>query len=155
MGEKLGFNGWQTVKGSQVWAEVKPKNIERDSGNKFSGNGNFSDLTPERLEEYKRQHLNMLVSCFIDGELAVIIEFPFNCPQFIARLNTVLERRFPGGKRPSGQFLRSAQFNWKHYSNCNVHPVFMNHDLLENDGDVFTRDFRKWVLSLTNKKEVK
>lgn len=148
MGQKLGFNGWQTVKGTRVWAEVKPKNIERGSGNKFSGNGNFTDFTPERLAEYKKQRLNVLVSCFVDGELALIMEFPFNCPQFTDRLGATLEKRFPGGKRPSGQFLRSAQFNWRHYKDCNVRLVFLNHELLEADAQVFTRDFRQWALSL-------
>lgn len=114
-GMKLGHNG-ATTQGVPV--EVKPVNIRSGSGNKLNGGGNFSDFTYERLDAYEADRLVMLVSGFVDGRLIYILEFPFSYPEFVERLSEQLERHFSRGQRAPGQFLRSAQFSFRHYRNC-------------------------------------
>lgn len=114
-GMKLGYNGI-TPKGNPC--EVKPVNIRSDSGNKLNGGGNFSDLTYERLDRYLREGVIMLVSGFVDARLIYIVEFPFSHSGFVERLRKQLERHFAREQRAPGQFLRSAQFSFRHYKTC-------------------------------------
>lgn len=114
-GTKLGYNGI-TSRGKPC--EVKPVNIRSDSSKKLNGGGNFSDFTYERLDRYQKDGIIMLVSGFTDARLIYILEFPFSYSQFVQRLNEQLERHFARGERAPGQFLRSAQFSFKHYKNC-------------------------------------
>lgn len=115
MGTKLGYNG-TTLEG--IPCEVKPVNIRSSSGNKLNGGGNFSDFTYERLDRYQGDRIVMLISGFVDAHLIYILEFPFLHPEFVERLCEQLERQFARGQRAPGQFLRSAQFSFKHYKNC-------------------------------------
>ncbi|MBI4216020.1 MAG: hypothetical protein HY687_01305 [Chloroflexi bacterium] len=112
--KKLGPNG---TSGSKS-AEVKPVNIRSDSTNKLNGGGNFSDLTPESFERRLAENLTMLVSGFVDGELGYILEFPFSHNSFTAELKRQLDKRFPGGRRPKGQYNRSTGFSFIHYQDC-------------------------------------
>jgi len=114
-GTKLGYNG-KTHHGEPC--EIKPVNIRSGSGNKLNGGGNFSDFTYERLDKYQGDNVMMLVSGFVDARLIYILEFPFTYPEFVQRLQEQLARHFERGKRLSGQFLRSAQFSFKHYKDC-------------------------------------
>jgi len=60
-------------------------------------------------------------SDFIDGKLIYIIEFPFNCPDFVANLEKQIKRwqgKLSGSKSIRGQFLRSATFDYRHFINC-------------------------------------
>lgn len=62
----------------------------------------------------------MLVSGFIDGRLIYILEFPFNSQDFIKNLERKIERwqeKLKGSKSVKGQFLRSADFDYKDYIN--------------------------------------
>ncbi len=134
---KIGYNGFRQdafIPGRTIKCEAKPKNIDTEEFEKFArrerktspaklnGGGNFTDYTPHRLEKDKREKdLNMLVSGFIDGKLIYIIEFPFNCPDFIANLEKQIKRwqgKLKGSKSVRGQFLRSATFDYKHFINC-------------------------------------
>jgi len=115
LGRKLGYNG-KTHHGEPC--EIKPPNIRSDSGDKLNGGGNFSDFTYERLDKYQADNVTMLVSGFVDGRLIYILEFPFTYTEFVQRLREQLERQFARGERKKGQFLRSAQFSFKHYKNC-------------------------------------
>jgi transcriptional regulator with XRE-family HTH domain len=117
---KIGYNGFRQdaiIPGRTIKCEAKPKNIDTEEFEKYkrgerktspaklNGGGNFTDYTPNRLEKDKKEKdLNVLVSGFIDGKLIYIIEFPFNCPDFIANLEK--------------QILRSATFDYKHFINC-------------------------------------
>jgi len=114
-GTKLGYNG-KTHHGEPC--EIKPPNIRSDSGNKLNGGGNFSDFTYERLDKYQADNVMMLVSGFVDGRLIYILEFPFKYTELVQRLEEQLAMHFERGKREKGQFLRSAQFSFKHYKNC-------------------------------------
>jgi len=134
---KIGYNGFRQdaiIPGRTIKCEAKPKNIDTEEFEKFArgerktspaklnGGGNFTDYTPNRLEKDKKEKdLNMLVSGFIDGKLIYIIEFPFNCPDFIANLEKQIKRwqgKLKGSKSVKGQFLRSATFDYKHFINC-------------------------------------
>ena len=134
---KIGYNGFRQdaiIPGRTIKCEAKPKNIDTEEFEKFNrgerktspaklnGGGNFTDYTPNRLKKDKEEKdLNMLVSGFIDGKLLYIIEFPFNCPDFIANLEKQIKRwqgKLKSSKSVKGQFLRSATFDYKHFMNC-------------------------------------
>jgi hypothetical protein len=130
---KIGYNGFRQdafMPGRTIKCEAKPKNINTEEFKKYesgvrknkpaklNGGGNFTDFTPGRLNKYKKEDLNILVSGFIDGKLIYILEFPFNTPSFIKKLENQLEKwqqKLKGSKSTKGQFLRSANFNYKDY----------------------------------------
>lgn len=133
---KIGYNGFKQdafISGGTIKCEAKPKNINTEEFEKYekgkrktkpaklNGGGNFTDYTPNRLEKDKKEkRLNMLVSGFIDGRLIYILEFPFNSPDFIKNLERKIERwqeKLKGSKSVKGQFLRSADFDYKDYIN--------------------------------------
>ncbi len=134
---KIGYNGFKQeayFPGGTIKCEAKPKNIRTEEFIKYSegkrktkpaklnGGGNFTDYTWERLIRDKQENINMLVSGFIDGRLIYIIEFPFNCPQFVKRLEEQLQKwknKLKGSRTTTGQFLRSANFNYKNFIECN------------------------------------
>jgi len=115
---KIGYDGYkQSVHGESLMCEAKPKNVISGWKWKLNGGGNFTDYTHERLERDIKENLHMLVSGFVDGKLIYILEFPFKCNSFVSKLKKQLDRRFPDGDIP-GQFLRSANFNYKDYIGC-------------------------------------
>jgi len=117
---KLGYNGFKQVGiDKPLLCEAKPQNISTHSEKikKLNGGGNFTDYTWSRLEKDKNENLNMLISGFIDGRLIYILEFPFNCKEFIERIEKLLKKKFPQGDI-KGSYLRSASFNFKHYEKC-------------------------------------
>ncbi len=134
---KIGYNGFRQdayIPGKSIKCEAKPKNINTEEFEKYSkgerktppaklnGGGNFTDYTPMRLEkDIKEKDLNMLVSGFIDGKLVYIIEFPFNCPDFVKNLKMQIEKwqaKLKGSKSIKGQFLRSATFDYRNFIKC-------------------------------------
>jgi len=115
---KIGYNGYkQNVYGKPLMCEAKPKNVRSDGTRKLNGGGNFTDYTHERLERDIKENLHMLVSGFVDGKLIYILEFPFKCSFFISKLEKQLNKRFPNGDI-TGQFLRSANFDYRDYIKC-------------------------------------
>lgn len=125
---KIGFDGHKYVGEKRIACEAKPKNVNssdiedmrqgrRKNIRKLNGGGNFTDYTWERLGRDCKENPNMLVSGFIDGKLIYILEFPFTEESFVAKLKKQLERRFPGGDDISGQFLRSASFDYNDFMN--------------------------------------
>jgi hypothetical protein len=121
---KIGYNGFKQnsfVPGETIKCEAKPKNVDTSLKplRKLNGGGNFTDYTFERLERDRREkNLNMLISGFVDGKLIYIIEFPFNYPEFVKHLHRQLSRRFKKGKDITGQFLRSASFDYRYFIKC-------------------------------------
>ena len=131
---KIGYNGFKQdafVSGKTIKCEAKPKNIDTEefkeykrgerktSPSKLNGGGNFTDYTPARLERDKKEKdLNLLVSGFVDGKLIHIIEFPFNSLDFVRNLESKIKRweeKLKGSKSIKGQFLRSADFDYKDF----------------------------------------
>lgn len=134
---KIGYNGFRQdafISDKTIKCEAKPKNINTEEFLKFikgerktspaklNGGGNFTDYTPVRLEKDKNEKdLNMLISGFIDGKLIYIIEFPFNCPDFVNNLEKQIKKwkeKLTGSKSLRGQFLRSASFDYRHFIKC-------------------------------------
>lgn len=115
---KIGYNGYkQNVYGQPLVCEAKPKNVRSDEKRKLNGGGNFTDYTHERFQRDLKENLNVLVSGFVDGKLIYILEFPFKYDSFVTKLRRQLNRRFPAGDI-TGQFLRSANFDYRDYIEC-------------------------------------
>jgi len=131
---KIGYNGFKQdafISGKTIKCEAKPKNIDTEEFEKYergerktrpsklNGGGNFTDYTPMRLQKDKEEKdLNMLVSGFIDGKLVYILEFPFNSPDFVRNLEKKIEKwetKLNGSRDVKGQFLRSADFDYKDF----------------------------------------
>ncbi|MBA2123607.1 hypothetical protein B9J78_01495 [bacterium Unc6] len=131
---KIGYNGFKQdsyTAGKTVKCEAKPKNFDTEEFEKYkkgerktspaklNGGGNFTDYTPARLERDKKEKdLNLLVSGFVDGKLIYIIEFLFNSPDFVKNLEIKIQkwqRKLKGSKSTKGQFLRSADFDYKDF----------------------------------------
>lgn len=86
---------------------------------KLNGGGNFTDYTFGRFKKDTREKdLNMLISGFVDGKLIYILEFPFGFTIFTKHLKEQLRRRFKEDKDITGQFLRSANFDYKYFIDC-------------------------------------
>jgi len=128
--KKIGYNGYkQDSIGKPIKCEAKPKNVDTHSHplRKLNGGGNFTDYTFARLEKDKRENPNILISGFINGKLIYILEFPFNYSKFTTQLKERLMYRFKDGKDKTGQFLRSANFHYKHFINCpNLKFVYLS-----------------------------
>lgn len=131
---KIGYNGFKQdtfVPGRTIKCEAKPKNIDTAEFEKYqrgerktkpaklSGGGNFTDYTAKRLKkDIRERNLNMLISGFVDGKLIYIIEFPFNSPDFVKNLWKKIKRwqnKLKGSRTTKGQFLRSADFDYRDY----------------------------------------
>jgi hypothetical protein len=147
--KKLGYNGRR----DDTVAEAKPVNVRSDDPKKkkLNGRGNFSDLTPERFQEYlKEASLNMVVSGFVDGELVYVLEFPFGCPSFTQELERQLKKHYPKWqvdphwKREKNDFLRSARFDSKHYKKCNLRIIYVTPNLVERK-KFLTKDLVKYL----------
>ncbi len=142
---KIGYNGFKQdtfIAGKTLKCEAKPKNFDTEelekykcgqrktSPAKLNGGGNFTDYTPARLEKDKHEKdLNMLVSGFVDGKLIYIIEFPFIFSDFVKNLDIKIEKwqmKLKGSESIKGQFLRSADFDYKNFINCpNLKVIFL------------------------------
>ncbi|MBT9150187.1 MAG: hypothetical protein DDT40_00354 [candidate division WS2 bacterium] len=147
---KIGYNGFKQdtfVSGRTIKCEAKPKNVNTEeferykrgerktSPAKLNGGGNFTDYTPARLQKDKQEKdLNILVSGFVDGKLIYIIEFPFNSSDFVKNLEIKIQKwqeKLKGSKSTKGQFLRSADFDYKDFvKSSNFKIVY----LLNKDG---------------------
>ncbi len=115
---KIGYNGYkQNVYGKPIMCEAKPKNVRNGGKRKLNGGGNFTDYTHKRFERDLKEKVHMIASGFVDGKLIYIIEFPFVYKAFTEKLSKQLERRFPKGD-VTGQFLRSANFDYRDYIYC-------------------------------------
>ncbi|PKM91894.1 MAG: hypothetical protein CVU81_03415 [Euryarchaeota archaeon HGW-Euryarchaeota-1] len=145
---KIGYNGFKQdayVPGKTLKCEAKPKNFDTEEFEKYkrgerktppaklNGGGNFTDYTPARLQKDEQEKdLNMLVSGFVNGKLIYIIEFPFSSPDFVKNLEKKIERwqgKLKGSASIKGQFLRSADFDYKDFIRSNLKIVY----LLEKD----------------------
>jgi hypothetical protein len=129
---KIGFNGFKQnsiVGGKPIACEAKPKNFNTEDWKAFkdgkrktrppklNGAGNFTDYTFARLVKDRKENPHMLVSGFVDGKLLYILEFPFNTKNFINKLRIQLKKNFPNGKDLLGHYLRSANFDYRDYTN--------------------------------------
>jgi hypothetical protein len=139
---KLGYNGKTS---SGIPCEVKPVNIRSEVGKKLNGGGNFSDFTHERLARYQEDRIMMIVSGFIDGRLMHILKFPFLHQPFVERLHQQLLNYFTEESRRAGQYLRSAQFSFKHYKDCPALKIIYTNPGLFGYREFFTKDLLQFL----------
>lgn len=161
---KIGFNGFKhTAANKPVHCEAKPKNIDTElfqeqrtnkkSVRKLNGGGNFTDYTWARLAKDSKEKLNMLVSGFIDGKMVYVLEFPFNESCFTERLRDRLQTKFPDGDVP-GIFLRSAQFDYRHFINSpRLRVVYLNVELAESCKQYMIGKFYNHLMTLADSTE--
>ncbi len=165
---KIGYNGFKQdafLPGRTIKCEAKPKNF--DSGEyeryrkgerktapaKLNGGGNFTDYTPARLnKDLSEKDLNMLVSGFVDGKFVYIIEFPFNSPDFVKNLRNKIKRwqeKLKGSRTTTGQFLRSAEFDYRDYINCpNLKIIYiLSKEELKKYRQYINRGFYEFLVS--------
>ena len=152
--KKIGYDGFKENTGKKIVSEVKPKNVDTENNKviktpqKHDGSGNFTDYTFARFERDKKENPNMLISGFVDGILIFVLEFPFNFSYFTNQLYISLKKRFPQGDI-SGEYLRSAGFNFKSYKNCKELKVIdLNTNELKNNRDNFSKSFYEFLLSI-------
>jgi len=151
---KLGYNGYRMLAPKvQQFCEVKPVNVyHRENGQvsrKLNGGGNFSDYTPERLQQDLAQaSLQMLVSGFVDGRLVYVLEFPFQCLE--RRLRELLAARFSEKERQPNEYLRSAAFSFQHYAACFPEEGRLVYRAADLDAfrDAMTRNFFHFLSQL-------
>ncbi len=125
--EKLGYNGYRMVfpLGIKEWCEVKPQNTDSVK-RKLNGGGSFNDYTRERFKKDLENNPTILSSGFVQGKIVFIFEFSFECLK--EKLENVLNKRFRSG-RGRGEYLRSAQFSFTDYKNCNsLRLAFLRED---------------------------
>ena len=127
--KKLGLNGFNRQ--TKIECDVKPVNIRSDSGERLNGGGNFSDLTPERVDEYEKREktFHILASGFVDGHLVYVLELPYRC--ISQRIREQVKKRFPNWTRQPGEYVRGSTFSFTHYKDCsNLHVVFVSPHLM-------------------------
>ena len=155
-GGKIGYNGFKQdvfTPGKTITCEAKPKNVDTNLKplRKLNGGGNFTDYTYARFERDKQKDsLNMLISGFVDGKLIYIIEFPFICPSFLKKLEMQLlrwEARLIDGRGTTGQFLRSASFDYNDFINCpDLKIVYLlNRNKLEKYKPYIVKNFYEFL----------
>lgn len=148
---KIGYNG---VRGD-IKCDAKPQNIDSSSKKRrHNGGGNFTDFTYDRLEKYKNQNINIVVSGFVNGRLIFILEFPFVYSPFYNRLKEQLDKKFHA-HIPKGIFLRSANFTYKDYKDCaKLKIIHLNEVLLTKYRGLFTKGFYNFLSSLSGDADV-
>ncbi len=160
---KIGYNGYKQTsisKGKTIKCEAKPKNYDTEQLKKYkqgkrksipsklNGNGNFTDYTFGRLERDIKENPNMLISGFVDGKLIYILEFPFNNKPFVYKLRQQLNKRFIKGDI-SGQYLRSAYFNYSNFVETNNLRIvyLLKKGELDNYKDYINKKFFEILLN--------
>ena len=156
---KIGYNGFKQstqIGGKIIAGEAKPQNLSSGDNNQrknprhLNGGGNFTDYTHKRLARDRKENLNMLISGFVDGELIYVLEFPFSCASFVKRLKIQLKKRFPNGDK-SGEFLRSANFTFEHYRNCEeLKIVYLEREKLEKNKKYLTKKYYDFLFKKIN-----
>ena len=106
------------------------------------------------FKDRKEKDLNLLVSGFVDGRLIYLFEFPFQTNSLLQHLRKQLKKRFNGVKDKKNQYLRSANFDFRHYSNSsNLKIIFkLNNSEIKNYEKYINKKMFKF---LTETNEVK
>lgn len=151
---KIGYNGFKQstqIGGKAIACEAKPQNLNTEDNNKrkrprrLNGGGNFTDYTHKRFAKDKKENPKMLISGFVDGELIYILEFTFRCSSFGERLIRQIRKRFPRGDRP-GEFLRSANFTFEHYKDCEeLKVIYLEREKLEKHKEQLTKKYHRFL----------
>mgnify|MGYP003123149965 FL=1 len=106
--------------------EIKPKNFSGKS--KLNCGGQFTDFTWSRHEKYQKDEVVMSVSGFNNGKLVYVLEFDYNHPTFIKRIEDQLSRLLPNGDEPN-RYVRSASFSYVHFEDSDIKKVYVSPNL--------------------------
>lgn len=92
----------------------------------------------------------MLISGFVNGRLIYIIEFPFTFLDFVENLETKIQkwmRKLKGSENTKGQFLRSADFDYKDFISCPNLKIgyLLSKDELAKYKPYISKDFYKFL----------
>ena len=124
-----GFNDSNSSKGKHGYdvdtenIEIKPKNYVGKS--KLNAGGQFTDFTWARHRKYQKDKVVMSVSGFNNGKLVYVLEFDYNHPTFIKRIEDQLLRLLPNGDE-TNRYVRSASFNFKHFKDADIKKVYIS-----------------------------
>lgn len=111
MRQSLDKLGYDSTEGNY---EVKPQNVySKMLRIKLNGGGNITDFTWKRHKKYIDDDVKILSSGFVDGKIVYVIEFDYKTIQ--QHIEQQLKKHFPDGDT-QGKYLRSARFNYSHYS---------------------------------------
>lgn len=103
-------------------------------------------LLTSGLEKYLQDSVHVLVAGFVDGNLVYVLEVPFAC--LYGAIKAQLDKQFLGD-RPTGVFLRSANFSFRDYAGRpEVRLVFL-HRNWHQFANWLTWDFRRYLEQLT------
>jgi len=142
--EKLGFDA--VDESTEEFKEIKPK---RHSKGKFDGGGNFSDLTPKRIDQFKETESGMISSYFVDRRLGYVIEFSlFDIIDHIE--SQVYKKCVVDGNR----YARSTGYNFRHWINSNKLKIhYLNLDLLK-EKKCLNKEFEKLLEQKVNDRKL-
>lgn len=121
--------------------EIKPKNFNGKS--KLNCGGQFTDFTWSRHEKYQKDEVVMSVSGFNNGKLVYVLEFDYNHPTFIKRIEDQLSRLLPNGDEPN-RYVRSASFSYVHFEDSDIKKVYVSPNL-ESHKHTMTRKLYEFL----------
>lgn len=102
---KKGYDGFDSK--TKKFKECKPKLF---TTNKTDGSGTFTDLNPTRLEKYKQEDPDVIVSLFANNRLVFIFEIPFHVIH--SKCEIAVQRECSERKQ---KHARSVTFNYNDY----------------------------------------
>ena len=106
--------------------EIKPKNYL--GKNKLDCGGQFTDFTWSRHKKYQNDNVVMSVSGFNHGKVVYVLEFDYNHPTFIKRIEHQLLMKLPNGDIPT-EYVRSASFRFIHFKDVDIKKVYISPNL--------------------------
>jgi hypothetical protein len=107
---KLGYDAIDESTGKNI--EIKPK-LFTDSN--YRGNGNFSDLTPDKVKKISNDSVAIVCSLFAENKLCLIIEF-----SFLTIFNKIEEYVHKKCVIQGNDYARSASFSFKDYKHSDI-----------------------------------
>ncbi|MBI4201738.1 MAG: hypothetical protein HY532_01305 [Chloroflexi bacterium] len=122
----------------------------RNRGNSIGG-GNFTDYSPERHKKNMLNKQSIVVSGFVRGVLAYVIEFAYACPPLVTHIEEKITEKWPQWREPNWQlppkeYIRSLEFTWKTYEQCPVTVHYRDEGFLTKE--YLTRYFLTWIRNL-------
>jgi hypothetical protein len=140
--DKHGYDGFigESYDVAQKYVEQKPKKTSsKDS--KLNGGGSFADYTIERLskDKSKGEHLNLMISGFVNGELIYVYEVPHNFKPFMEHIETKTIDSISKGKRVL------PTFSYTNYKDCKDIKLIYRRDNIDDYYDYMTGPFFQFV----------
>lgn len=116
--------GYDAIDSNGLVKEIKPSNKLSASKKIYSGSFGFSDYTLDRFNADKNNNVNVLQSCFIDGKLMYIIEFPIS--DLEPRLLELVEKFVT---QKGQRYIRKAEFSFFDLTQSNIVIKYVSSDI--------------------------